>query len=142
MMTPVHRVRKSLRARTRFSIQEEVRYESLGKRGYFGVGRGTSLEVSSREVRFTTEHELRQGQKIRLAMNWPALLDGNCRLQLQVCGQVVEATAGEAAVRIVRYEFHTLRTQGDGESNSPMSRLLRSYKEQRDGMVRSMAQGA
>jgi hypothetical protein len=110
MMTPVHRTKKQPRAPRKFSIQQEVRYESLGKKGNFGVGKGTSFEVSTEEVWFTTEQDLLRGQRIRLAMNWPVLLNDTCRLQLQICGRIFHTQRGQAALQVKRYEFRTLST--------------------------------
>ena len=137
MLTPARRGGKQPRERRSFSIQQEVRYESLGKRGFFGTGKGTSLELSSREVRFTTEHDLRPGQKIRLAMNWPVLLDGTCRLQLQICGRVVESQHGQAAAEIVRYEFRTLRAANGEPVVSDLSKAWNRSKERESEVVRS-----
>jgi hypothetical protein len=142
MLTPARRGGKQPRERRNFSIRQEVRYESLGKRGFFGVGKGTSLELSSREVRFTTEHDLRPGQKIRLAMNWPVLLDGTCRLQLQICGRVVESQHGQAAAEIVRYEFRTLRAPNSEPAASNLSKAWNRAKERETDVVRNFLKEA
>jgi hypothetical protein len=44
---------------------------------------------------------------MRLAVDWPALLDNTCQMKLEICGWIVHSEPGEAAVRIERYEFRT-----------------------------------
>jgi len=130
MMTPSRREPKAERAPQNFSIRQDVRYESLGKRGFFGYGTGTSIEISSRLIRFTTETDLRPGQKIRLAMDWPIMLSGSCRLQLQICGCVIESRPGQATAEIGRYEFRTLPKQEGVVASASVSKAahFRSYQ--------------
>ena len=75
------------------------------------MGIGKTLEISSREIRFTTQHPLARGQKMRLAVNWPAMLDNTCRMKLEISGWIVRSEPGEAAVKIERYEFRTRGAQ-------------------------------
>jgi hypothetical protein len=99
------------RERRRFPIQQDVRYQCVKGSRIFAVGVGKTLEVSSSEVRFTTQQPLKQGQKVRLAMNWPAMLDKTCRMKLEIFGWIVHSEPGEAAVKIERYEFRTRGAQ-------------------------------
>jgi hypothetical protein len=95
------------RPRRRFPIHEEVRYQCLKGSRIFTVGVGKTLEIGSREVRFTTQEALKRGQKIRLAMDWPAMLDDTCRMTLELYGWILRSDKGEAAAKIERYEFRT-----------------------------------
>lgn len=95
------------RAPRRFPIQQHVRYQCMKGSRIFAVGFGKTLEIGSREVRFTTQHSLERGQKMRLAMDWPAMLDNTCRMKLEISGWIVYTARGEAAVKIERYEFRT-----------------------------------
>jgi len=95
------------RARHRFPIQQDVRYQCVKGSRIFAVGLGKTLEISSREVRFTTQHLLKPGQRMRLAMDWPALLDNTCHMKLEIFGWIVQSEPAEAAVKIERYEFRT-----------------------------------
>ena len=99
------------RARRRFPIQQDVRYQCVKGSRIFAVGVGKTLEISSREVRLTTQHTLKPGQKMRLAMEWPAMLDKTCRMKLEIYGWILHSKPGEAAVRIERYEFRTRGAQ-------------------------------
>jgi hypothetical protein len=71
------------RARRRFPIQQDVRYQCVKGSRIFLVGVGKTLEIGSREIRFTTQQPLKRGQKMRLAVDWPALLDNTCRMKLE-----------------------------------------------------------
>jgi hypothetical protein len=99
------------RARRRFPIQQEVRYQCVKGTRIALVGVGKTLEISSREVRFTTQQPLKRGQKMQLAMDWPAKLDNTCRMKLEIFGWIVECEPATAAVKIERYEFRTRGVQ-------------------------------
>jgi len=94
-----------------FPIQQDVRYQCVKGSRISAVGVGKTLEISSSEVRFTTQQPLKKGQKVRLAMNWPAMLDNTCRMKLEIVGWIVRSERGEAAVKIERYEFRTRGTE-------------------------------
>jgi hypothetical protein len=70
----------------RFPIEKDVRYQCMTRGRISAVGVGKTLQISSREVRFTTQDPLKQGQKVLLAVDWPAMLDNTCRMQLQIWG--------------------------------------------------------
>lgn len=95
------------RARRRFPIEQEVRYQCMKGNRITDAGKGKTLEISSREIRLTTQHSLRNGQKMRLAVDWPAMLDNTCRMKLEINGWVVRSAPGTADVKIERYEFRT-----------------------------------
>ncbi|MGC9946697.1 MAG: hypothetical protein ABSF64_10055 [Bryobacteraceae bacterium] len=99
------------RARRRFPIQQDVRYQCVKGSRISLIGVGKTLEISSREVRFTTQQPLKRGQKMRLAMDWPAMLGNTCRMKLEISGWIVDSEPGEAAVKIERYEFRTRGAQ-------------------------------
>src|SRR4051794_10913427 len=97
------------RSKKRFSIQQEVRYRSLAEPGMIEIGVGTTVNVSSSGVCFTTEKPLPLGVRVELSINWPALLQDSCRLKLVVSGPVIRSSAGRSVVAIECSEF---RTQG------------------------------
>jgi len=99
------------RERRKFPIQQDVRYQCVKGSRISAVGVGKTLEISSSEVRFTTQQLLKQGQKVQLAMDWPALLDNTCRMKLEIFGWIVHSGPNEAAVKIERYEFRTRGAQ-------------------------------
>ncbi len=98
------------RVRRWFPIEQDLRYQCVKGSRISAFGTGKTLEISSREVRFTTQHTLRHGEKVRLAVDWPALLDDICLMRLEIRGWVVRSEPGTAAVKIERYEFRTRGT--------------------------------
>jgi len=70
-------------------------------------GIGTTLNIGSGGILFTTEDKLPMGRTVEISVNWPARLDGVCPLQFVATGRVIRSDAQRAAVRIERYEFRT-----------------------------------
>jgi hypothetical protein len=70
-------------------------------------GSGTTLNISSGGILFTTEEALPMGRLIEISVNWPARLGGYCPLNFVVVGRIVRSDEARAAVRIQRYEFKT-----------------------------------
>jgi hypothetical protein len=97
--------------RRSFPIHQDVRYQCVKGSRICDVGLGKTLELSSGEVRFTTQQFLKRGQRVRLAIDWPAMLDNTCRMKLEICGGIVHSQPGEATVKIERHEFRTRGTQ-------------------------------
>jgi hypothetical protein len=63
-------------------------------------------------VLFTTESPLEQGERVELAVSWPALLDDVLPLKLVAQGRLVRIGENQAAIAIDRYEFKTLGSSG------------------------------
>jgi hypothetical protein len=68
---------------------------------------GHTLDMSSGGILFTTAEALDPGKRLEIAVNWPARLDGTCRLKLVAMGRVVRSEADRAAIAIEHYEFKT-----------------------------------
>ncbi len=96
------------RSSVRFPIEQDVRYKVF-TRNTIEVGLGKTVNMSSNGVLFTTERALTLGERLEVAVNWPAQLDHKCALKLVTTGRVVRSEGGMAAIAIERYEF---RTQG------------------------------
>ena len=99
------------RSADRFPIVTEVRYKILNGRDFVETGSGETVNMSSSGVLFTTEHELQQGKRLELSVNWPARLDDKCQLKLVAKGRVVRSEEGKAAMSIEKYEFRTRGSQ-------------------------------
>ena len=95
------------RVTNRFPVQQDVRYRVVQSRTDRVTGSGTTLNMGSRGILFTTEDKLDLGRMIEVSVNWPVRLDGVCPLQFVATGRVVRAEADKAAVRIEKYEFKT-----------------------------------
>ena len=98
-----HRQRDKLR----FPIEKDVCYQCVKRGRISTVGVGKTFQISSREVRFTTQYPLLRGERVRLAVDWPAMLGDACPMKLEISGSVIRSLPGEAAVDIARYEFRT-----------------------------------
>ena len=61
-------------------------------------GQGRTIALGGRIVRFSTDQNLRVGQKIRMKLAWPAPLDDGTNLNLWMLGTVVRSasSAGNA----------------------------------------------
>jgi hypothetical protein len=70
-------------------------------------GSGHTLNVSSGGVLFESNHRMRPGAAVELAIVWPALLSKIAGLTLWVTGRVVRVEQNRAAVVIKRHEFRT-----------------------------------
>lgn len=98
------------RARRRFRIQQDVRYERLRGLRVLDAGTGKTLDMSSNALRFTTAIPLRPGDKVKVAMNWPVLLDATCHLKMVIHGWVLRSNTSTATVTIGHYELRTRAT--------------------------------
>jgi PilZ domain len=108
----------SERRRTnRFPVREDVRYRVIQSKAPNVSGLGSTLNIGSSGILFTTEERLPLGRMVELSVNWPARLDGTCALQFVASGRVVRSELNRAAVRIERYEFKT-------RSNRPASLVV------------------
>src|SRR5215471_19004957 len=97
------------RGTNRFPVREDVRYRVVHSKSNNITGSGTTLNIGSGGILFTTEESLPLGRTVELSVNWPARLDGTCPLQFVATGRVVRSEIDKAAVRIERYEFKTRR---------------------------------
>src|SRR6266481_5480417 len=95
------------RGTSRFPVREDVRYRVVQSKAQKVAGAGTTLNIGSGGILFTTEDKLPLGRMVELSVNWPARLDGTCALQFVATGRVVRSELNRAAVRIERYEFKT-----------------------------------
>jgi c-di-GMP-binding flagellar brake protein YcgR len=94
------------RGNSRYPVKEDVRYRVLQSKAVQMSGSGTTLDISSGGILFTTSERLQPGQLVEVAVNWPATLN-TYPLQLVATGRVVRSDNDTAAVRIDRYEFRT-----------------------------------
>jgi PilZ domain len=101
------------RGTSRYPVREEVKYRIIQARDpNKTVGTGTTLNIGSGGILFTTEEKLPMGRMVEIAVNWPARLGGTCPLKFVATGRVVRSEEHRAAVRIERYEFKTRGANG------------------------------
>jgi len=100
------------RAATRYRLTLGLRYVVHDRRGFVRMtGSGQTVDVSTSGVRFTADTSLETGLRLKLFIDWPALLDGAVELQLTMEGTVVRSSNNEVSLRI---EHHGFRTRGRG----------------------------
>lgn len=95
------------RESSRFPLREDLKYKLLHSKNQEISGAGTTLNIGSGGILFTTEEMLPVGRTVELSVNWPARLDGTCALKFVAVGRVIRAEPHRAAVRIERYQFKT-----------------------------------
>jgi hypothetical protein len=101
------------RSSNRLPIEREVRYKVLGgKKSVKQVGLGKTLNMSSGGVLFTTESLLPEGERVEIAVSWPAQLNDVLPLKLVAMGRLVRSEESQAAISIERYEFKTRGSSG------------------------------
>jgi hypothetical protein len=91
----------------RFPITREVRYRVLSKRAGDDVGEGSTVNMSSAGILFSTPKVLLPGRRVEISISWPAQLNHKCALRLLARGRVVRYEDGVAAMEIQQYEFRT-----------------------------------
>jgi len=100
------------RAYNRLAIEREVRYKVFGvKKSVKLVGSGKTIDMSSGGLLISTESTLTEGDRVELAVSWPAQLNDAIPLKLVAHGRVVRAEETKAAIIIEKHEF---RTRGSG----------------------------
>jgi hypothetical protein len=97
------------RSSTRFPLTLEARYTLPGRRAPVEKGSARTIDLSSSGLAFDADKPLQIGQKIHVAIDWPALLDGSVQLQLIVSGRVVRTMGTTTALQIEQHEFRTRR---------------------------------
>ena len=93
----------------RYPIEHQVHYSVRDPRIEL-VGTGTTVNMSSRGVLFTTDRPLSAGNPLTVEVKWPVLLDNTQPLKLVTRGKVVWCDSSRAAVEFDNWEFHTRRT--------------------------------
>ena len=96
------------RRTSRFPIVREIRYRVATRENLFEAGVGSTVNISSNGVLFTTEQPLVPGRRVELAISWPAELNNNTALKLVARGRVVRVDNGRAAAEIQNFEFRTM----------------------------------
>lgn len=119
------------RVKQQFPIEKDVCYHSMRRGRVSASGVGKTLQISSHEVHFTTDAPLKQGERVLLAVDWPALLDNACLMKLEICGSVIRSfpekpRSGSRATNSVRVE--------------PLSELCIPWRVRRGAFSKSLLQ--
>jgi hypothetical protein len=95
------------RARRRYPIGLAVQFKIMKNYLVTGSGSGTSIDLSSGGIAFSTIMPLKVGTYLELSISWPVLLNQSCPLKLVATGRVVRSDQHSSAISMDRYEFRT-----------------------------------
>ena len=109
------------RRKKRYPMNLQVEYKVVKNYLVVGNGTGTSVDMSSNGIAFTTDQMLKVGSYLELSANWPVLLDGACPLKLVVFGKVVRSDERMTALRVDRHEFRTRKAGLTQTTSAPMA---------------------
>lgn len=118
-MSPDRKAQPDRRHSGRFPIERDLRYRVLSKRSGEETGEGRTVNISSSGVLFTSAHALFPGQRMEVAISWPAQLDNRCPLKLVARGRVVRCDENHAAMEIQQYEFRIQPSSASASSAGP-----------------------
>ena len=96
-----------------------VRYVLLGARTQAGSGR--TVNVSSRGLLMTADHELLPGTSVKLSVAWPVDLNPSCSLALHVGGRVVRNEGRQIAIRFSTRELRTRPPRFAGQGHGVLT---------------------
>jgi len=99
------------RANRRYPITLELQYKLLNKGQVEHMGIGWTLDISSGGVLLEADTTLPTTGSIELAIHWPFRLEGVCKLNLVMRGQIVRCDT-DPRVIAVRAKYHELHTAG------------------------------
>jgi PilZ domain len=91
----------------RFPIESGIRYKLMEVTHVAQTGQGSTVNISSGGILFSTKSQLPLGQRAELSVDWPAQLNAHCGLKLVAVGIIVRSSGDTAAVRIEKYDFRT-----------------------------------
>ena len=98
------------RNRARYPVQLPARYQSL-ERGQRIEGVGLTVNMSSKGLLITCQHELQLGTRLEVRINWPSLLESTVPLQLVASGRVIRCEGFAFALEFAQYQFRTMKTK-------------------------------
>jgi hypothetical protein len=108
----LHWLTAERRAAQRFPLKRPLVFRLRSRQSAGPDHQGESVDMSSTGLLFTTSHPLRPGERLRIAMSWPAQLEMRWPMKMVLVGEVVRCHNGMAAVKIGQYEFKTTGPNG------------------------------
>ena len=88
------------RAHWRYRMAIPVEYVVGDQRGLT-----TTSDLSSHAVFINLDRRLAVGEPVRLLLDWPAMLNENAALRLEIKGGVLRSDDNGAAISVCSYEF-------------------------------------
>jgi hypothetical protein len=99
--------RADRRSQNRFPVHLPLHYRLLKADSVDTQGSGHTIDLSSRSVSFTTEHELEIGALVKVSIDWPVALEGGVQLRLELKGRVVRSSRKRVVCSVENFEFRT-----------------------------------
>lgn len=93
------------RSSPRVPVTQDVRFRMRTKRGVPFEGWGYTINMSGSGVLFRSNATPLNGEKLDLAVDWPALRDGPAKVELLLHCRVVRYESNVVAAAIDSYEF-------------------------------------
>jgi hypothetical protein len=103
-------------ASIQFPIESSIIYRLIGTRTMGAVGRGRTIDISSKAITFMAESDLPIGAAVKLYIEWP---NDSVQIRLVACGRLTCGDRAAAILEIARYEFRTKRARALDSVNSP-----------------------
>jgi hypothetical protein len=95
------------RSKYRFEMKRDLRYKVTQDGVQVAAGSGTTMNLGSGGVAFSTEKPPARDSIIELSIHWPVLLDDSCPMRLIVFGRILRTGPHNAICSIDKYEFRT-----------------------------------
>ena len=101
------------RLQTRYPLDLPLDYKLIRLGNVLSTGSGRTRNLASGGVLIETSSPVAFpiGSSVELAIDWPILLDGECRLKLVMRGCVVRLAGRSVAIQASQYEFRTRRLE-------------------------------
>ena len=102
--------------RKRYEIELPLRFWVRRAKGLTVQGIGKTCNLSSGGVLFETDRPVVPGELVKLAVEWPALLDGVHQMILILEGRIIRSEFRGSALRIAVTEFRIRGRQAREDS--------------------------
>lgn len=107
------------RVKSRYPVELNVRYQTMGVAGPV-AGVGQTVNMSSSGMFLACASNVSEGERLKMYIEWPSLLNGTTPLQLITVGTVVRCTEIGISVVFESYQFRTMsRTRYSNVAQMP-----------------------
>lgn len=96
------------RVKSRYPLELNVRYQTMGAAGGPISGVGQTVNMSSGGMFLACGGNIPEGTRLKAFVEWPSLLNGTTPLQLIMVGTVVRSTPLGVSIALESYQFKTM----------------------------------
>lgn len=114
-------IRGERRARRRYDLELELRFQYSKANGETCVGRGRTADIGQGGIRFWTDTPPPVGSFAELNIKWPFLLQDVCQLELVAQGVILRSDDRGASLLLVNYEFRTCGERSFSPEREPQT---------------------